>query len=91
MYYLYILYSARSDRYYVGYSKDPIRRLEDHNSDPRMTYTHKHRPWELKVSIAISEDMKEAVRVERYVKSLKSRRLIEEIISRGDIYFIKKG
>ena len=33
-YYLYILYSSNSDKYYVGYSTDPIRRVDEHNNKP---------------------------------------------------------
>ena len=54
-----------------------------------MTYTHKHRPWELKVCIAVSENRGEAVRVERYVKRQKSRRVIEEIIRSGEISIVR--
>jgi len=80
MYYIYIIYSEKSDKYYIGHSDDPERRLVEHNTDPRPTYTSKHRPWILKASIPLSESKDYTVRVERYLKRLKSRRIIEEII-----------
>ncbi|MEP6845511.1 MAG: GIY-YIG nuclease family protein [Panacibacter sp.] len=45
MYYIYIIYSASADKYYLGYSNDPQRRLTEHNTKPFNTYTSKHRPW----------------------------------------------
>jgi putative endonuclease len=45
MFYLYILHSSASDKYYVGHSEDPWLRLEHHNTDDKDTYTSKHRPW----------------------------------------------
>jgi len=80
MYYIYIIYSEKSDRYYIGHSDNPDRRLIEHNTDPRSTYTSKHRPWILKASVPISELKGDAVKTERYLKRLKSRKLIEEII-----------
>jgi putative endonuclease len=80
MYYIYIIYSEKSDRYYIGHSDNPERRLIEHNTDPRSTYTSKHRPWVLKASIPISESKGYSVKVERYLKRLKSRKIIEEII-----------
>lgn len=84
MYYLYILYSIKSDKYYIGYSNDPERRLIEHNTDPRTTYTSKHRPWILKAFIPLSESKSYAVKVERYLKRLKSRKVIKEIIEYQD-------
>ena len=47
MYYLYILYSEKYDRYYVGQTNDPERRLEEHNSALKNSYTAKYRPWKM--------------------------------------------
>jgi len=48
MYFIYIIYSTTSDKYYVGYSDNPIRRLLEHNTKPYTTYTSKHKPRELR-------------------------------------------
>ncbi|MEP2668103.1 MAG: GIY-YIG nuclease family protein [Cyclobacteriaceae bacterium] len=32
MYFIYILYSTGYDKFYVGYSNDPFRRLMEHNN-----------------------------------------------------------
>ena len=88
MFYLYIIYSERADKYYVGHTNNVERRVEEHNSNPRMTFTHKFRPWFLMASFAISENRGDAVKVEKYIKRQKSRRLIERLI---DIDFIPIG
>ena len=80
MYSLYIIYSEKSDKYYIGHSENPERRLSEHNTDPRLTYTSKHRPWILKASIPVAESKSNAVKIERKLKQLKSRKIVEKII-----------
>ena len=76
MYYIYILYSEKAKLYYVGYSSDPVRRLIEHNSTPFNTFTAKHRPWLLKASFECSTSESDAIKVERFIKKQKSRRLV---------------
>ncbi len=85
-YYLYILYSSRLDRYYVGISHDPEERLKYHNSFPR-GWTVRGRPWEL-VFVKEFADRLEAHYWERLIKKQKNRRVIEQIIF-GEFKFIK--
>ncbi len=81
MFYLYILYSFSSDKYYVGYSDNPERRLDEHNNSEANTFTSKHRPWILKKQIALSENRGFAMKVEKSIKKSKSRIIIEKIVS----------
>jgi putative endonuclease len=81
MFYLYILYSVSSDKYYVGYTEDTERRLFEHNHSERKTYTSKHRPWQIKKAIEIGNNRSFAMQVERAVKKTKSRVIVEKIIS----------
>jgi putative endonuclease len=80
MYYLYILYSASSDIYYVGISDSPFIRLQVHNTSKRKTFTSKHRPWTLKALFQIAEELGTARKTEYFVKKNKSRKLIEWLI-----------
>ena len=77
MYFIYILYSDSSDKYYLGYSSDPLRRLEEHNSKPFNTYTSKHRPWTLTAYFKCSENENDAIRIEKFIKKQKSRKLLQ--------------
>ncbi|MHB2150622.1 GIY-YIG nuclease family protein [Calditrichota bacterium LG25] len=78
-YFLYILYSSRLDRYYVGISHDPEERLKYHNSFPR-GWTVRGRPWRL-VFTKKFKDRPTAEKWERYIKKQKKRSLLEKIIT----------
>ncbi|MGE4539728.1 MAG: GIY-YIG nuclease family protein [Bacteroidales bacterium] len=71
MYYLYIIYSESSDKYYVGISSDPERRLEEHNTSDRKSYTRKHRPWSIVALFECAECLSEAMKIERFIKKQK--------------------
>ena len=91
MFFIYILHSEKSDKYYVGHTDDPVRRLNEHNESKHLTFTSKHRPWKLAAQIQLSEIRSEAILVEKYIKGRKSKKFIEEIIiKQGDAAFIDK-
>jgi putative endonuclease len=77
MFYIYILYSVSFDKYYVGFTNNLERRLMEHNTTESITYTSKHRPWVMKAAFECSLSESEAVRIERFIKRQKSRKLIE--------------
>ena len=81
MFYIYILYSPGADKYYIGQTDDIVRRLEEHNNAEKNSFTSKYRPWILKASFVVSESRGEARKVEFYLKKMKSRVLIEKLIS----------
>ena len=81
MFYLYILYSDSSDLYYVGSTEHPLKRLAEHNSDPKNTFTSKHRPWVLAALFKVGTIRGEAVTLERFIKKQKSRSLIEKLVN----------
>lgn len=47
MCFLYILYSKKIDKYYVGVSDNPIARLEKHNETRNNGWTKRGQPWEI--------------------------------------------
>jgi putative endonuclease len=48
MFYIYILYSKNSDKFYVGQTDDVQRRLNEHNHPEINTkFTAKYIPWDL--------------------------------------------
>ena len=81
MFFVYILFSPTSDIYYVGSTNDYLRRLSEHNSAENRSFPGKHKPWELKIVLQCKEERSLAVIAERYIKSKKSRKLIERIIN----------
>jgi len=76
-YYVYILYSEGYDKYYIGQTNSLEQRLERHNEfDSTNTYTSKYRPWVMKAFVLIGEGRADAMKVERKLKALKSKKLI---------------
>ena len=86
MFYIYILYSASSDIYYVGHSENPWRRLEEHNLSLHDTFTAKHRPWNLVAIFETVGNRKDAMRIERFIKKQKSKVLLEQLIEGQNLY-----
>lgn len=79
MFYVYILYSSKIDKYYIGYSQNPEKRLEFHNSELNRIWSRRGQPWVLKLTLKF-DTKKEALRSEKYIKRKKSRAYIETII-----------
>jgi putative endonuclease len=80
---VYILYSSRMDKYYVGATKKSAgERLEEHNRGAT-TFTKSGKPWILMYS-EYHDQYKEALRRERQIKSWKSRQAILNLINLTD-------
>ena len=84
-YYIYVLYSQRSNIYYVGQTADVEKRLILHNSMDYVSYTSKHRPWELKMKLDVGLERSKAMKIERYIKKQKSKKYIEQLIASNEL------
>ena len=78
MYYVYILYSPKCDRYYVGYCADIAARLQRHNAG-MVTATHNCRPYILQGNKSFQTET-EARKEEARIKKQKSRKYIEWLL-----------
>jgi Predicted endonuclease containing a URI domain len=78
MYVVYILYSEKCDRYYIGYCEDLEARLNRHNKG-MVTATKNCRPYKLKAFKDFSTEL-EARREEARLKRMKSRKYLEWLI-----------
>ena len=77
MFFVYILYSERFDKYYIGQTDKLDGRIIRHNKGLEK-YTKKYLPWI--VILVIEKDTRsEAVRLERKLKNLSRERLISFI------------
>ena len=74
---VYIIYSVRLDKYYVGACTDLARRLYEHNIG-HSKFTSKGVPWELKYKEEF-ESLQQAKIREAYIKRMKSRKYIESL------------
>ena len=81
MYFVYILYSEKLDKYYKGYTNNVEERLMRHNKGYE-TYTSKGTPWKLKLVLQKSTE-REAIRLEKKLKNLNKKQLEEFIAKYG--------
>ena len=80
-FFVYILYSKAVDRYYIGQSDDPFRRLKDHNAGIS-SYTSQTEDWEI-VHLEKFNDRSSAIKRELEIKRKKSRKYIEWLSGRS--------
>ena len=78
-YFVYILQSKKTGRYYVGSAANPDDRLLDHNRTTR-GFTARHRPWQIVFTLDLGTKTN-AQAAERRIKRWKSRKLIETVIA----------
>jgi putative endonuclease len=78
-FYVYILYSAKLDRYYIGHTSDLIKRFHEHNTG-LSTYTSKGDLWVV-VHQEAYDTRQQAQNREQEIKKKKSRKYIEWLIS----------
>ena len=79
MYYVYILKSLKNQKFYVGVSGDPEKRAAEHNLGV-VKGSKNNLPYELVYKEEYNAP-KEAKQREYYIKSQKSHRFIEDLIS----------
>jgi len=79
-FYIYILYSQDFDKYYIGHSEDPWRRIEEHNFGKFHKFTSYYRPWGLVAIFKIDGTRGDSMRIEKFIKKQKSRTLIQKLI-----------
>ncbi len=83
-FYVYILRSVSTGKFYIGQSEDPARRLAEHNHQ-RTPSTRNRGPWELVYTEEFATRA-EASRRERALKKMKSHASTENLAraSRSD-------
>ena len=80
MYYIYLLYSETADKYYVGHSQDPWKRLEQHLSNTGDKFTGSYHDWKLKAVFEVSDVRGDADKIEKFIKRQKSRNLLAKML-----------
>ncbi len=82
--FLYILFSEKSNIYYVGITHNLSKRINEHNFTSVNSFTSKHRPWELKAAFHC-RNLEQAAWCEQYIKSQKSKKFIEDVLLNDSI------
>ena len=79
-YFIYILYSDKSNHYYIGSAADPDERLARHNAGATPS-TKSGRPWNL-VYTEVFSSKTDALKRELYLKRMKSSINLENLIKK---------
>jgi len=81
-FFVYILKSEKTDKFYIGYSENPEQRLAEHNSGKCIS-TRNGIPWK-KVYQESFETSQEALKREKQIKKMKSRTYILGLIKKDE-------
>ncbi len=76
MYCVYILYSKKLDRFYIGLTSDFDVRMEFHKNPEGLKFTAKVDDWMLFDTTAC-ESISQVSSIEKYIKSMKSKAYIK--------------
>ena len=79
-FYTYILFSEKTDRYYIGSTHDIDKRIERHNAGATAS-TKLGRPWKVIYREQFGSKS-EAIKREIHLKRMKSRVYIESLINK---------
>jgi len=93
VHYLYILYSRKLHRYYIGETPDLERRFLQHQHHYfKKNFTRSAEDWKIVLSKVVASKEK-ALLLERFIKRMKSKKFIEKIIPQPKILddIISKG
>ena len=82
MFYVYILHSQKCDRYYIGYSENPQKRLSERHNKGLVKATRNCYPYEKKALKGFELET-EARKEELRLKKMKSRKYLEGLIGGG--------
>ena len=83
MYYVYVLKSLKTNKNYIGYTRDLDRRIPEHNRRKyRGQYTSNSGPWDLVFSESFLSK-NEAMQKEKFLKTGIGRRYIKSKIKDG--------
>jgi putative endonuclease len=78
---VYILFSKKYNKTYVGFTSNLIGRFKSHNILGTKGYTIKYRPWEV-IYVEFFNLKVEALKKEKFLKAGNGRVFIKEFISK---------
>ena len=85
MHYLYIIFSQKVDKFYIGETQDIESRIEKHKMHPfQNSFTKIANDWILKLSFEC-KDRNEALFLEKFIKRMKSKKFTQKIIDEPEI------
>lgn len=89
MFFVYVLESENSGKYYIGQTNNLESRLDSHNRGYNR-YTKPYRPWKLILCKSYTS-RSESMKVEKKLKSLKKRELVIKFAIENSFLELKIG
>jgi putative endonuclease len=85
MHFLYIIYSEKIDKHYVGETDNiELRLLKHNNHSYQGSFTKSSNDWKVVLSYNCTS-RKQAIAVEKFIKKMKSKVFIQKIINNSSI------
>jgi putative endonuclease len=84
MYFVYIIYSQKLDKYYIGFTADIEDRIVKHNRNSK-GFTNSGKPWILVYSESF-ESKNEAMGREKQLKAWKNKKRIKALVKSGSVH-----
>jgi len=85
---VYILYSKKLNKHYVGFTQDFIQRLGFHSNETQSRkFTYKADDWELIYTIEC-ESKNQGLSIEKHIKSMKSKTYIQNLLQYPEMKII---
>ncbi|MEO8768918.1 MAG: GIY-YIG nuclease family protein [Ferruginibacter sp.] len=78
-YVVYVLYSKKFNKIYIGYTSNLVQRFLSHNELGKKGWTIKFRPWQI-IHTEIFENKEKAMIREKELKGAKGREFIRSLI-----------
>jgi putative endonuclease len=75
---VYILYSNKLNKYYIGQTTNIENRIHQHNNVLNTNWTKRANDWELKLEI-LCTDISKAIKLERFIKNKRVKNLLRDL------------
>jgi putative endonuclease len=86
MHFIYIIYSEKLDRFYIGETVDILNRIDQHNSGFfKKSSTSIAKDWKLSKFFTVNNRI-EGRKVEGYIKRMKSKIFLKKLIENDTFY-----
>ncbi|THF48191.1 GIY-YIG nuclease family protein [Flavobacterium supellecticarium] len=85
--FVYILYSKKLDKHYIGFTQNLTQRIEFHLNDTQSRkFTYKANDWELIFTIEC-ESKNQGLSIEKHIKAMKSKIYIRNLLQYPEMKF----
>lgn len=85
MFFVYILFSKKLNRYYIGFTSNLNQRLDFHHNDTQSRkFTYNAEDWILHFTLEC-KSKEQAMAIEKHIKAMKSKTYIQNLVKYPEI------